>query len=85
MLGDKAHFESTRERYDAYVIETKWDYISEEQASKLEIEGGEEIAPGSVGFDFMYEDEYDDTYDSHNVGADDDATDEQFIVKRLRK
>ena len=33
------------------------------------------------GLDTMYEDEYDDTYDSQNVGAADDATDEEFVVK----
>lgn len=31
----------------------------------------------------IYDDEYDDTYDSHNVGADDhDSPDEMFSVKR---
>lgn len=31
----------------------------------------------------VYEDEYDDTYDSHNVGADDhDSADDMFSVKR---
>ena len=31
----------------------------------------------------IYDDEYDDTYDSHNVGADDhDSPDEMFTVKR---
>ena len=35
------------------------------------------------GLDYVYEDEYDDTYDSHNVGAiDHDSADELFTVKR---
>lgn len=82
MLGDKAHLEGTRDRYAVYKIETRSDYISEEQASRMEEDGEEGFASGGVGYDLMYEDEYDDTYDSQNVGAADDATDEQFIVKR---
>ena len=64
-MNDKSHLKYTRDKYDAFMIETEEDYVSEEQ-----------------GYDLMYNDEYDDTYDSHNVGAADDATDEQFIVKR---
>ncbi len=45
-------------------------------------EGCGDLYPQIPGFDIMYEDEYDDTYDSQNIGAADDATDEQFAVKR---
>ena len=83
VLNDKTHLEGTRERYDAYKIETEGDYISEEQLSKM-LEDGFASRVVGYGYNLMYEDKYDDTYDSRNVGAADDATDEQFIVKRLK-
>lgn len=84
VLDDKSHLLETRDRYSGYQIETRYDYVSEEQACRMEMEGecGEELTPYVPGLDIMYEDEYDDTYDSQNVGAADDATDEQFVVKR---
>lgn len=87
VLDDKSHLKGTRERYKAYEIETPWDYISEEKAGELEACGDTEAAvsaafPGRTGFDLMYDDDYDDTYDSQNVGAADDATDETFTVRR---
>ena len=87
VLSDKSHLEGTRERYRAYQIQTpSWDYLSEEQAATLGAESGMGMANGMLGaepgFEMLYDDEYDDTYDSQNVGAADDATDEQFVVKR---
>ena len=88
VLDDKSHLQGTRDRYRAYEVETPWDYISEEKAGELESCGNmeavmEELHPGRAEFDLMYDDEYDDTYDSHNVGAADDANDELFVVQRL--
>ena len=97
LLDDKSHYEDTRQRYKAYEIETPWDWVGEDQAAKLEaLEEDGELHPGVVakmipgasvalGYDLLYDDEYDDTYDSHNVGAVDDATDEQFTIKRSER
>ena len=83
MLDDKSHLLETRDRYAGFQIETKYGYVSEDQACRLEMdEDCGERTPYVPGLDIMYEDEYDDTYDSQNVGAADDATDEQFVVKR---
>lgn len=79
LLDDKSHLETTRGRYRAYEVETPLDYASEDSAWQLATDAGGMVGEG---FDVMYDDEYDDTYDSHNVGAADDATDEQYTVKR---
>ena len=86
VLDDKSHLVATRDRYKEYAVETPWDYASENDAFRLEADDMG-VATGGVGvvgagFDTMYDDEYDDTYDSHNVGAPDDATDEQYTVSR---
>ena len=92
MLDDKSHLDQNRARYKPYELETPWDYISEEQAAQVEagcgVVGvtrhpvGGVLGVGLEVYDLMYEDEYDDTYDSQNVGAQDDATDEEFVVRR---
>ena len=59
-------------------------YVSEERALQLEMEGGV-VARMGMGIEIYdpYNDEYDDTYDSQNVGAaDNDSADELFTVKR---
>ena len=77
-MDDKSHLSSTREKYKAFEIETPWSYVSEDQAAQLESDMGMGIGT----FD-LYNDEYDDTYDSQNVGAaDNDSADEMFSVKR---
>lgn len=87
LLDDKSHLEGTRERYRAFEVETPWDYTSEELAARAEFEGEGSslivVPQVMAGFDALYNDEYDDTYDSHSVGAADDSTDEQFTVQRL--
>ena len=53
------------------------------RALQLEAEGG--VAGMGMGIEMYdpYNDEYDDTYDSQNVGAaDNDSADELFTVKR---
>ena len=81
VLDDKSHLQETRGRYAEYQVEMDCDYAGEEGSVNV---GGVcgDLDMHVPGFDIMYEDEYDDTYDSHNVGAADDATDEQFAVKR---
>ena len=83
LLDDKSHLLSTREKYKAFEIETPWSYVSEDQALQLQTEGGvADIGIGNEIFD-PYNDEYDDTYDSQNVGAaDNDSADELFTVRR---
>lgn len=88
VLDDKTHLAATRDRYREYEVETPWDYASENDTWQLAAGDGDVgVATREAGvvkteFDVMYDDEYDDTYDSHNVGAADDATDEQFTVSR---
>ena len=60
-------------------------YVSEERsrAQQLQTEGG--MAGMGMGIEMYdpYNDEYDDTYDSQNVGAaDNDSVDELDTVKR---
>ena len=83
LLDDKSHLSSTRDKYKAFEVETPWSYISEDQAFQLQTVGGvADIGMGNQIFD-PYNDEYDDTYDSLNVGAaDNDSADEMFTVKR---
>lgn len=83
MLDDKSHLSSTRGMYKTFEVETPWSYVSEEQALQLQTGGGvADIGMGIQMFD-PYNDEYDDTYDSQNVGAaDNDSADELFTVKR---
>ena len=84
LLDDKTHLSSTRDKYRSYEVETPWmGYVSEERALQLEAEGG--VAGMGMGIEMYdpYNDEYDDTYDSQNVGAaDNDSADELFTVKR---
>ena len=84
LLDDKTHLSSTRGKYRSYEVKTPWmGYVSEERALQLEAEGG--VAGMGMGIEMYgsYNDEYDDTYDSQNVGAaDNDSADELFIVKR---
>ena len=82
VLDDKSHLSSTRDKYRAYEVETPWmGYVSEEKAQQLQMEGGV-TGMGIEIFD-PYNDEYDDTYDSQNVGAaDNDSADEIFTIKR---
>ena len=74
LLDEKSHLVGVRQKYGAY---------------RYEREGDDEGGGGGEGesclFEFdQYNDEYDDTYDSHNVGApDNDSPDELFSVKRL--
>ena len=65
-------------------METPWrGYVSEERALQLQTEGG--VVGTGMGMEIFdpYNDEYDDTYDSQNVGAaDNDSADELVAVKR---
>lgn len=80
LLDDKSHLDDgSRARYLAYEVETPLDYTSQEGAWQQTMDG---VGVAGAGFDVMYDDEYDDTYDSQNVGAADDATDEQYTVRR---
>ncbi len=70
ILNDKTHLEETRDTYQQYDVETNWTYE----------ESGER---GNDRYEFdQYSDEYDDTYDSHVVGAPDNSTEDLFSVKR---
>ena len=85
LLDDKSHLSLTRDKYKSYEVETPWvGYVSEERALQLEMEGGV-VARMGMGIEIYdpYNDEYDDTYDSQNVGAaDNDSADELFTIKR---
>jgi len=82
VLDDKSHLLETREKYAEYQVEVSYDYYTGDDGGVNAGGVCGDMAMHVPGLDIMYEDEYDDTYDSHNVGAADDATDEQFVVKR---
>ena len=77
LLDDKSHLDSTRELYKTYTYGGTYE------------EEGEEESAGDGHFMFEYDqynDEYDDTYDSHQVTATDSvSTEELFSVKRLNE
>ncbi|XP_064394350.1 activating signal cointegrator 1 complex subunit 2-like isoform X2 [Halichondria panicea] len=75
VLNDKTHLEETRETYQQYDVETSWTYEEPREW------GG--VSGDQYEFD-QYSDEYDDTYDSHVVGAaDNDSAEDLFSVRRL--
>ncbi len=72
LLNDKTHLEETRALYQQYDVETSDTYQGP----------GEEDRDDHYEFD-QYSDEYDDTYDSHVVGAaDNDSADDPFSIRR---
>ena len=77
VLNDKAHLSKTRGTYRQYEVEVGWAYQGA---------GGGEGLPGVMEDEYefdQYSDEYDDTYDSHIVGAaDNDSSEELFTVRR---
>ena len=76
VLSDKSHLKRTRDLYKNFEYETN------DHDECLDNEGGAEDYQKLYLFD-QYNDEYDDTYDSHNVGVSDSVTtDEVFAVKR---
>ena len=76
VLSDKSHLKRTRDLYKNFEYETN------DPDECLDNEGGAEDYQKLYLFD-QYNDEYDDTYDSHNVGVSDSVTtDEVFAVKR---
>ena len=75
LLDDKSHLDATRDLYKTYEYGGSYGY-------QWEGEGQEEELPFLFEYD-QYNDEYDDTYDSHNVGAADEmSADVLFTVKR---
>lgn len=78
VLSDKSHLKHTRDVYKNF------EYESNNPDECLDEEGDREDYQRSYLCDQdMYNDEYDDTYDSHDVGvADSVTTDEVFAVKR---
>ena len=77
LLDDKSHLDATRDMYKAYEYGGSYGYQGEGEWE----ERGEEL-PFLFEYD-QYNDEYDDTYDSHNVGAADQVSaDDLFTVKR---
>eukprot|EP00731_Ephydatia_muelleri_P012141 Em0006g1035a len=81
VLSDKSHLKHTRDVYKNF------EYESNNPDECLDEEGDREDYQRSYLCDQdMYNDEYDDTYDSHDVGvADSVTTDEVFAVKRLNE
>ena len=77
LLDDKSHLDATRDLYKAYEYGGSYGYQEEGER-----EGQGEELPFLFEYD-QYNDEYDDTYDSHNVGAADQVSaDDLFTVKR---
>ena len=88
VLDDKSHLSTTRESYRQYENETPWTYGDLESGDGTEPElsrmqfGMSGMQAEVYEFD-QYSDEYDDTYDSHLVGAaDNDSSEELFTMRR---
>ena len=78
LLSDKSHLKHIRDLYKNF------EYESNDPFECLNEETVRENYQKSYLFDsYTYDDEYDDTYDSHDVGVPDSVTtDEVFAVKR---
>lgn len=68
LMNDKQHIEEQRARYQAY----------QTVVDEVELEPGESAASYGLG---DYDDEYDDTYDMNQVGAN-DADGESLLNRR---
>lgn len=77
VLSDKSHLKHIRDVYKNF------EYESNDPGECLDEEGDGEDRQKYLCDPDMYNDEYDDTYDSHVVGVTDSVTtDEVFAVKR---